>query len=174
MEKFESQSPIAVANFIIEIANANKEGKPVTNLKLQKILFFLQGYWLNRYNRVLFDGKFSKWQYGPVEEEIYQVFKSRGSMPINSLSTQMKIENGEMKLYHKKIELPQEYSEELKEIVIKINQKEPWELVELTHNHSSWSDYKDDISRRIASDYTNKEIKECFNYNKVELGISYG
>ena len=41
MEKFELQSPMAVANFIIGVAK--KEDKPVTNLKLQKVLFFLQG-----------------------------------------------------------------------------------------------------------------------------------
>lgn len=58
MKKIELQSPIAVANFIIEVAK--KEENPVTNLKLQKVLFFLQGYCLNKYNRVLFDGKFSQ------------------------------------------------------------------------------------------------------------------
>ena len=47
MEKIELQSPIAVANFIIEVAK--KENKPVTNLKLQKVLFFLQGYCLSEY-----------------------------------------------------------------------------------------------------------------------------
>lgn len=172
MEKFELQSPIAVANFIIEVAK--EEENPVTNLKLQKVLFFLQGYYLNKYNRVLFDGKFAKWQYGPVEEEIYQIFKSQGSMPINSPSTQMRIENGVIELYHKEINLPQEYSEELKSIVIKINQKAPWELVELTHKHSSWSSYEDDINRRIASDYTNNEIERCFKYNKKELEIDCG
>ena len=57
MQKIELQSPIAVANFIIEVAK--KEGNPVTNLKLQKVLFFLQGYCLNEYNRILFDGKFA-------------------------------------------------------------------------------------------------------------------
>ncbi|MYZ70816.1 DUF4065 domain-containing protein [Lactobacillus salivarius] len=163
LKKFELQSPIAVANFIIDVAK--KEENPVTNLKFQKILFFLQGYCLNKYNRTLFDGKFAKWQYGPVEEEIYQIFKSQWSMPINSPGTQMRIENGVIELYHKEINLPQEYTEKLKSIVIKINQKAPWELYELTHKHSSWYSYKDDISRGIASDYTNNEIEKCFKDN---------
>lgn len=166
-EKIELQSPIAVANFIIEVAK--KEENPVTNLKLQKVLFFLQGYCLNKYNRVLFDGKFAKWQYGPIEEEIYQIFKSQGSIPIDFLSTQGKIENGIIKLYHEKIDLSQEYTEELKNVVIKINQKAPWELFELTHKHSSWYSYKDDISRGIASDYTNNEIEKCFKDNFSQL-----
>ncbi|WP_160996912.1 Panacea domain-containing protein [Ligilactobacillus salivarius] len=163
IEKIELQSPIAVANFIIGVAK--KEENPVTNLKLQEILFFLQGYCLNKYNRALFDGKFAKWQYGPVEEEIYQIFKSQGSMPINFLSTQAKIENGIIKLHRKEINLSQEYTEELKSVVIKINQKAPWELYELTHKHSSWYSYKDDINRGIASDYTNNEIEKCFKDN---------
>lgn len=163
LKKIELQSPIAVANFIIGVAK--KEENPVTNLKLQEILFFLQGYCLNKYNRALFDGKFAKWQYGPVEEEIYQIFKSQGSMPINFLSTQAKIENGIIKLHRKEINLSQEYTEELKSVVIKINQKAPWELYELTHKHSSWYSYKDDINRGIASDYTNNEIEKCFKDN---------
>jgi uncharacterized phage-associated protein len=167
MQKIELQSPIAVANFIIEVAK--KEGNPVTNLKLQKVLFFLQGYCLNEYNRILFDGKFAKWQYGPIEEEIYQIFKPQGSMPIDFLSTQGKIENGIIKLYHEKIDLPQEYIEELKSVVIKINQKAPWELFELTHKHSSWYSYKDDISRGIAIDYANDEIEKCFKDNFSQL-----
>lgn len=163
MKKIELQSPIAVANFIIGVAK--KEENPVTNLKLQEILFFLQGYWLNKYDRALFDGKFAKWQYGPVEEEIYQIFKSQGSTPINFLSTQAKVENGIIKLYRKEINLSQEYTEELKSVVIKINQKASWELYGLTHKHSSWSSYKDDINREIASDYTNNEIEKCFKDN---------
>lgn len=167
MKKIELQSPIAVANFIIEVAK--KEENPVTNLKLQKVLFFLQGYCLNKYNRVLFDGKFTKWQYGPVEEKIYRIFKFQGSTPIDFLSTQGKIENGIIKLYHEKIDLSQECTEELKNAVIKINQKAPWELFELTHKHSSWYSYKDDISRGIASDYTNNEIEKCFKDNFSQL-----
>ena len=37
--EFQPQNPIKVANFIIELAKKNK--KNVTNLQLQKILFFL-------------------------------------------------------------------------------------------------------------------------------------
>ena len=48
MEKIELQSPIAVANFIIEVANEKEN--PVTNLKLQKVLFFIKGYCLSEYN----------------------------------------------------------------------------------------------------------------------------
>lgn len=78
--KFQPQNTIKVANFIIELAKKNK--KNVTNLQLQKILFFLQGYSLSHFRTPLIDGKFSKWKYGPVQEEVYHLFRSYGSSPI--------------------------------------------------------------------------------------------
>ena len=43
-EILQAQEPIAVANFVIDIAKKNNMS--VTNLQLQKILFFLQGFTL--------------------------------------------------------------------------------------------------------------------------------
>ena len=80
MKRFELQNPFAVANFIIDIAI--EKDNPVTNLKLQKIMFFLQGYCLSKYNTPLIDGSFSKWRYGAVEEDVYIEFKNHGSFAI--------------------------------------------------------------------------------------------
>lgn len=57
-ESLKAQEPIAVANFVIDIANKNK--LTVTNLQLQKILFFLQGFSLDNYHVGLINGSFSK------------------------------------------------------------------------------------------------------------------
>ena len=57
MKEINAQSPISVANFIIELAN--KHNLPVTNLQLQKILFFVQGFSLAEYQSSLINGKFS-------------------------------------------------------------------------------------------------------------------
>ena len=62
-----TQEPIAVANFVINLANRNQ--MLVTNLQLQKILFFLQGYTLSKYQVGIVKGSFSKWQYGPVQKK---------------------------------------------------------------------------------------------------------
>lgn len=167
MKRFELQNPFAVANFIIDIAI--EKDNPVTNLKLQKIMFFLQGYCLSKYNTPLIDGSFSKWRYGPVEEEVYREFKYYGSAPIESKSVYFDKEK--IEFYSEKIELSNEFKEKLQGIISKILDSETWELANLTQSHNSWKDFKDEICVDKARDYTNEEIKSCFVDNKSELGV---
>ena len=81
-ESLKTQEPIAVANFVINLANENKLS--VTNLQLQKILFFLQGYTLSKYQVGIVNGSFSKWQYGPVQKNVYRTFRDNGASPITN------------------------------------------------------------------------------------------
>lgn len=167
MEKFELQSPIAVANFIIEVANEKEN--PVTNLKLQKVLFFLQGYCLAEYNSPLIDGNFSKWKFGPVEEDIYREFKYYGPTPITSKSVYFDEEK--IEFCSEKIQLSNNFKEELQKIISKIISYEAWRLVDLTHSHSSWKNYQNEIIAQTVMKYTNTEILDCFNSCRAKLGV---
>lgn len=66
------------------IAYAGAKGYRVTNLKLQKTLYYVQGYYLARYNRPLFDDEIVNWAYGPVVPEAYFRFCSYGASPIDA------------------------------------------------------------------------------------------
>ena len=167
MKRFELQNPFAVANFIID--TAIEKDKPVTNLKLQKIMFFLQGYCLSEYETPLIDGNFSKWRYGPVEEEVYREFKYYGPAPIESKSVYFDKEK--IEFYSEEVNLPNEFKKILQEVISKMLDVETWELVNLTHSHNSWKDFKDEICADKARDYTSEEIKSCFVDNKLELGV---
>ena len=68
---------LRVANLVISVAKRNDQ--KLTSLKLQTILFFLQGFYLSKYGERLIDGNFSKGQYGPVENDVNDYFKSSGS-----------------------------------------------------------------------------------------------
>lgn len=67
----------------IEIANMfiRKHGDDVylTNLKLNKLVYYAQVTALRKFNRVLFDDPIEAWQYGPVETGVYHVFSIYGS-----------------------------------------------------------------------------------------------
>ena len=56
-----------------------EEGKFVTQMKLQKLVYFAQGYHLARFGTSLLKENFEAWTYGPVVPEIYQGFKLYGS-----------------------------------------------------------------------------------------------
>ena len=165
MTEFEAQNPINVANFVIDLGIHSNQ--PVTNLKLQKILFFLQGYSLHEYGRKLIDGNFSKWKYGPVEEEVYFNYKENGSSTINSMSaTVTTSETGGV--IHRPIKLSgnsfedKEVFQKLTNFTEKLLEKDAWELVDLTHQHASWINYKKEIYCYDANDYTDEEIKKCY------------
>ncbi|MFP6860626.1 Panacea domain-containing protein [Pseudomonas sp.] len=71
-------SALAVANAFIERA---KEGKlpDLTPMKLQKLLFYVQSWYLKQRGSPLFDDNFARWTHGPVIPSIYHEFKGYGS-----------------------------------------------------------------------------------------------
>jgi len=65
------------------LAWANEYGDVITNLKLQKLLYYAQAWHLVNYNRRrLFSDPIEAWDLGPVVPEIYRKWKRYGSSPI--------------------------------------------------------------------------------------------
>jgi Uncharacterized phage-associated protein len=54
----------------------------LTPLKLQKILYFAQGWNYVWQKKPLFSESFAAWQYGPVNRTVYQYFKAYKGMEI--------------------------------------------------------------------------------------------
>lgn len=71
----EKVTAMTLANYILKRA----EGKePVTNLKLQKILYYVQGYFLAKFDRPLFPDEIQAWKFGPVVPSVYYEFSAYG------------------------------------------------------------------------------------------------
>lgn len=60
-----------------------EEGSPVTQMKLQKLVFFAHGIHLAQYGEPLIDEKFQAWKFGPVVRDIYTSYRFYGSEPIS-------------------------------------------------------------------------------------------
>ncbi|QSE76299.1 DUF4065 domain-containing protein [Lactococcus taiwanensis] len=168
MSDFTLQDPVSVANFIIDYAKKRK--KPVSNLQLQKIMYFIQGAFLNKYDSPLINGTFSRWQYGPVIKEVYAIFRENGPSPIENISMTVNFENNGFEIEKG----PKTTSESLgnssvysylKEITLELLDVSPWELVKISHEQEIWSSYKDEIVKHSAPDYENKEIKKACKDN---------
>lgn len=58
-------------------------GKPITNLRLQKMLYFI---WIDFYKeskgKWLFENAFCAWPLGPVITEVYYKYKHNAGLPI--------------------------------------------------------------------------------------------
>jgi uncharacterized phage-associated protein len=62
-----------------------KEDNPVTQMKLQKMVYFAHGYHLAVYGKPLIEEEFEAWKFGPVIPSIYHAYKLFGSEPITDL-----------------------------------------------------------------------------------------
>jgi uncharacterized phage-associated protein len=73
---------IEAAYFLVNLASSNDEND-LTNLKLQKLLYFAQGkYMAGHGGNPLFGEDIEAWDLGPVVRNVYHTFRSCGSFPI--------------------------------------------------------------------------------------------
>lgn len=54
----------------------------LSNMKINKLLYYAQGQCLLKNGYPLFDDKIEAWQHGPIVESVYQAFKGYESAPI--------------------------------------------------------------------------------------------
>ena len=75
-----SYRALEVAKYIVN--KCSQEGKPVSNLQLQKILYYSQKYFLQNQKRALFSDEIEAWPFGPVVRSVYDYFCGFGSITI--------------------------------------------------------------------------------------------
>lgn len=86
-------SAIAVANAFIE--KAGEEGiNDLSQMKLQKMVFFAQSWSLRLYDKPLVEDFFAKWPYGPVIPALYHATKQYGNGHISSLISTLEFYEG--------------------------------------------------------------------------------
>ena len=78
-----SHSSLSIANEFLKRAQA--EGRVLTNMHVQKLVYIAHGWNLAVNNEPLIDEPFQAWDFGPVAPELYQAMKRYGSGPITRL-----------------------------------------------------------------------------------------
>jgi len=71
---------LTIAKWLIAWAEAQEE--ELSNLKLQKLLYYAQGYHLCERGAPLFSDQIQAWSHGPVVPQVYHQFKSSGNSSI--------------------------------------------------------------------------------------------
>ena len=74
-------TPGTIADYLLCVAR--ERGDALTNLKLQKLLYYAQAWHLALHNRALFDEDFQAWVHGPVLPSQYRRFRAESWMPIS-------------------------------------------------------------------------------------------
>jgi uncharacterized phage-associated protein len=111
-----------VADFVISFAQ--EHGDPVSNLKLQKLLYYAQAWHLAIFDRPLFDERIEAWVHGPAVPPVYGDFKQWTWQPIG-------IEIAAPDLGH-------EISDHLNEIMDVYGELSAYQLEKLTHSEDPW------------------------------------
>ncbi len=110
------------------LSNIDEEsGDNVSNLKLQKLLYYAQGFHLALFGKPLFEEAILAWQHGPVVPEIYHRFKHYAA---NALPPPEKFDRSK---YAPAI------SELLDEILSVYGQYSALKLRSMTHEEPPWS-----------------------------------
>lgn len=139
-----------IAAYIVNYSIDNE--KYISNLKLQKLLYYVQAYFAVEKNKPCFNEEFEHWRHGPVIPEIYSEYKVYFNENITDYKDHEKINPKDRMLIEKVIDSYFDYS--------------AWEMVRKTHDELPWvnTDENEIIDWR--------EICKYFKENKDEvLGV---
>lgn len=117
------------------LAWAEDADADISNLKLQKLLYYAQGHYLARFGRPLFSDEIQAWAHGPVIPDLYHSFKGYGRGPIDSAQV---VRRGFSWDDYKDVE------QFLMDIWDRYGSLAAWTLREKTHRESPWRDAFED------------------------------
>lgn len=132
-------SALSVARYIIMYCN--KCGKTISNLKLQKILYFVQAEFLVSKGYPCFSERIEAWDFGPVVPDVYYNYRVYGaaSIPSSKDSQYCPFDKEDKEIVDSIIDDCSSYSAS--------------ELVEITHNQTPWKNaYRQSKSGLISND----------------------
>lgn len=124
------------------LSKVNPEfGDQISNLKLQKLVYYAQGFALAVLGQPLFDEPIEAWEHGPVVPELYHAYKQNGSEPVPPA------------------EFPEAgtvFSPEQLDLLDQVNevygQFSAWKLRNMTHEEAPWLGAIDNLSTVITQE----------------------
>lgn len=110
--------------------------RPVSNLQLQKILYYIQGeYMKSMQGQELFEDDIYAWQYGPVVPDVYYTFNVYSSSSITFKQDEIELTAEERKIIDPVINSKSNLS--------------AWQLVRDTHSEDPWKESYTDNSKNV-------------------------
>ena len=131
-------SAMDVAGYFLQ--KANNDGNLITNLKMQKLLYYAQAWYLVNFDAPLFKEDIDAWNLGPVVRDAYNTFKMYRASPI-------KYEAAE----HEFIVFTEEQKDYLDEFYDAFCKFSAHELVNMSHNEPPWENASQNKSDNIIS-----------------------
>ena len=118
-----------VAEYFLYLDDQN-DGDGISNLKLQKLVYYAQGFYSAVFDRALFNSQISAWVHGPVVIDLYHECSNFGKNPILAPDA---IDHGK---------LNSDESEMIEEVFEVFGQFSAWKLRNMTHEEDPWLNHE--------------------------------
>ena len=141
-----------VANYIVNYSIDS--GNPVSNLKLQKLLYYVQAASLVENDCAMFREDISAWKYGPVIEVVYHAFKWYVDKLINDKVTEKDtfFDFDIIEHYDPDKMIDDEDKTLIQKIVASYKKYSPLDMVKKTHGEAPWKNAYDGNEEYIRLD----------------------
>jgi uncharacterized phage-associated protein len=141
-----------VANYFLTLID-EEAGDLISNLKLQKLVYYAQGFYIALYGRQLFPEPLEAWTHGPVVPALFHFYKRYGAGAIPP--------PGEVDF----LVYDQPTRELLDEVYSAFGQFSAWKLRNMTHEEPPWRNTPigEEIAYEALRDYFNTQL---VNYGK--------
>ena len=148
--KKESAFDVAsVANVIINSFNA--PSFELTNLKLQKVIYYIHGYYLARFDRPLIRNHFECWDHGPVVASLYHKLKVYGEDRIDKLIQYQNYATGNIEAVAYEA-AKADIEKNAWSLVLSVTKRDVWDLVDGTHlSGGAWSEARTRVTGQVKS-----------------------
>jgi uncharacterized phage-associated protein len=152
-----------VARYIINYSN--RMGYGISNMKLQKLLYFIQAKFVafTEKKKPCFIEEIEAWEFGPVVPEVYQAFKQYGSSSIPAVKKYYEV-NDDWKMIEKNYDeecIEPQDREIINQTVDDFADYSAAALVNITHDQDPWNDAYVEGMNRVISKTSVKEYFEC-------------
>lgn len=91
----------AIANYFLDLAE--KDRKPLSHMKVQKLVYFAHGWHLALYKMPLIDERVQAWEFGPVIRTLYDEFKVFGREAINARAESMDFKGTKIEFFQPEV-----------------------------------------------------------------------
>ncbi len=151
MKKYKARD---IAEYYICCSNDKESGDLISNLKIQKLVYYAQGIHLAATGKALFDDEIVAWIHGPVVEDLYHEYKCYGDGAIEPTpGYDIPDFDGKTKQL-------------LDEVYRVLGQYSAWKLREMTHYETPWVNA---YQKSPGSVISHKDMAEYFKpFVKVE------
>lgn len=137
-------SAIVIANYIIEYEHS--QNRQISNLKLQKLLYFVQAQFFRILGKPCFEDRIEAWSFGPVVVSVYHAYKFYGSLEITRTQEDVCVDN-----------ITDRDRQIINEVLELFSDTPIYELVDITHHQYPWIQAKrNPFNNEITNDSINK------------------